>query len=102
MERGGQNSREEARGFSFTDFPQSRMDAKWYMVYQISPPLYQKRNGGVKRKNPEKIQKKGKRKGWIFLLLGREDFTNILRVGEEERRWGTGGSKISLFSIYPA
>jgi len=59
------------------------MDAKWYMVYQIYPLLYQKRTGGVKIKNPGKI---GKRKGWIFLLLAREDFTNILRVGEDEGR----------------
>jgi len=53
------------------------------MVYQIYPLLYQKRTGGVKIKNPGKI---GKRKGWIFLLLAREDFTNILRVGEDEGR----------------
>jgi len=59
------------------------MDAKWYMVYQIYSLLYQKRTGGVKIKNPGKM---GKSKGWIFLLLGREDFTNILRGGEERGR----------------
>jgi hypothetical protein len=59
------------------------MDARWYMVYQISLPLYQKRKGGVKG---GKSGKMGKRKEWIFLLLGRGDFTNILREGEEKCR----------------
>jgi hypothetical protein len=57
------------------------------MVYGIPnlSPSVPEENAGCQEK---KSAKKGKRKGWIFLLLGREDFTNILRVGEEERRWG--------------
>jgi hypothetical protein len=55
------------------------------MVYGIPnlSPSVPEENGGCQEK---KSGKKGKRQGWIFLLLGREDFTNILRVRQEEGR----------------
>ena len=51
------NSFKAREGELITAFPQNGRDDKWYMVYQIYPLLYQRRTGGVKRKNPQKREK---------------------------------------------
>jgi len=53
-----------------------------YGIPNLSPSVPEEKGGCQGGKSG----KMGKRKEWIFLLLGRGDFTNILREGEEKRR----------------
>jgi hypothetical protein len=52
-----------------------------YGIPNLSPSVTEEKWGCQEKKSG----RMGKRKEWIFLLLGREDFTYILRVGGKGR-----------------